>query len=67
MGTEVGGRFKSEGTYVYLWLIYVEVWQKPTQYYTAIIFQLKNKYLQVLQCSMTIWRDGMGDGREVQE
>jgi len=29
----VGGRFKREGTYVlYLWLIHVDVWQKPTQY-----------------------------------
>ena len=25
MGKEMGGRFKREGTYVYLWLIYVEV------------------------------------------
>ena len=29
MGTEVGGRFKKEGTYVYLWPIHVDVWQKP--------------------------------------
>ena len=27
-----GGRgFRREGTYVYLWLIHVDVWQKPTQ------------------------------------
>ena len=25
---EMGGRFKREGIYVYLWLIHVEVWQK---------------------------------------
>jgi hypothetical protein len=31
MGREVGGRFKREGTFVYLWLIHVEVWQKSTQ------------------------------------
>ena len=42
-GWEVGGRFKREGTYVYLWLIHVDVWQKPTQYCKAIIFQLKKK------------------------
>ena len=30
-----------EGTYVYLWLIYVDLWQKPTQYCKAIILQLK--------------------------
>ena len=29
MGWGVGGRFKREGTYVYLWLIHI-VWQKPT-------------------------------------
>ena len=31
---------KKEGKYVYLWLIHVDVWQKPTQYYKTII-QLK--------------------------
>ena len=42
----VGGRrrFKRKGTYVYLWLIHVDVWQKPTQYYEAIILQLKIDY-----------------------
>ena len=30
-----------EGPYVYLWLIYVDVWQKPTQYCKEIILQLK--------------------------
>ena len=38
---EVGGRFKREGTWVYLRLIHADVWQKPTQYYKAIILQLK--------------------------
>ena len=37
LGWEVGGRFKREGTYVHLWLIHVDVWQKPTQYCKAII------------------------------
>jgi hypothetical protein len=43
MGWEVGGSFKREGTYVHLWLILVDVWQKPAQYCKAIILQLKNK------------------------
>ena len=30
-GWEVGGSFKREGTYVHLWLIHVDVWQKPIQ------------------------------------
>ena len=34
-------KFKREGTYVYLWLIHVDVWQKPKQYYKAIILQLR--------------------------
>ena len=38
---EMGRRLKREGTYVYLWLIHVDVWQKPTQYCKAIILQLK--------------------------
>ena len=39
MGWETGGRFKREATYVYLWLIHVDVWQKPAQYCKAIILQ----------------------------
>ena len=42
MGWEVEGRFKKEGTCVYLRVIHVDVWQKPTQYCKAIIL-LKNK------------------------
>ena len=32
---------KREGTYIHLWLIHVNIWQKPTQYCKAIILQLK--------------------------
>ena len=39
----VGGRFKREGTHVYLWLIHVDVSQKTTQRYKAIILQIKIK------------------------
>ena len=31
-GWEVGGRSQTEGTFVYLWLTHVDVWQKPSQY-----------------------------------
>ena len=39
------GRLKKEGTYVYLWLIRVDAWQKPTQYcnYPSIKNKLKKK------------------------
>ena len=41
---EMGGRFKRERLFIlmyeYLWLIHVDIWQKPTQYCKAIILQL---------------------------
>ena len=40
-GCELGGRFKRERTYVYLWLIHVDVQYKPTHYCKAIILLLK--------------------------
>ena len=43
MGRKVGERVKREGTYVYLWLIHDDVWQKPTQFCKAIILQLKKR------------------------
>ena len=42
---EGGGReVQREGTYVYPWLIHVDVWQKTTKFCKAIILQLK-KYI----------------------
>ena len=43
MSRKMGETFKREGTYVYVWLIHVDVWQKPTQFYKALILQLKDK------------------------
>ena len=40
---EVGWRFKREGICVYLWLVHVDVWQKPSLYFKVIILQLKIK------------------------
>ena len=40
-GVGVGERFKREGIFVYLWMIYVSVQQKPTQRWKAVILQLK--------------------------
>ena len=37
------GRIRREGTYVYLWLIHVDICQKVTKFCKAIILQLKNK------------------------
>ena len=45
-GVGGGKEVKREGTYVYLWLIHVEVWQKPTQHCKIIVLQSKiNKFL----------------------
>ena len=45
MGREMGRWFKREGAYEYLWLIHVDIWQKPTKFCKAIILQLKiNKF-----------------------
>ena len=33
-------------TYIYLWPIHIDVWQKTTKFYKAIILQLKNKQQQ---------------------
>ena len=41
-GREGGGTgIQDGGTHVYLWLIHVDVWQKPPQYCKVIILQLK--------------------------
>ena len=45
MQWEMGGGFRREGTYFYLWVIHADVWQKPTQYCKAIILQLKKEKL----------------------
>ena len=41
MECEVAGRLERERTCVHLWLIRVDVWQKPAQYCKPIILQLK--------------------------
>ena len=56
MERDMGGRFKRERTYVYLWLIHADVWQKPTQYCKAILFQLKiNKFKKTNENSEKIF------------
>ena len=49
------GRFNREGTYLYLRLIHVAVWHKPTQHYIAAIFQLKINKLKKKD-----WSGGLG-------
>ena len=34
-------KFRSEGTYIYPWLIHIDIWQKPTKFCKPIILQLK--------------------------
>ena len=40
-GREAGEGYKREGTYVYLWPIHVDAWQKSSQSCEVIILQLK--------------------------
>ena len=39
----MGEKFKKEGTRGCLWLIHVDIWQKPSLYCKVIILQLKIK------------------------
>ena len=40
---EMGGGFRRQGTYVYLWLIHVDVWQRLAQYCRAVVLLKKKK------------------------
>ena len=57
----MGRRVKREGTYVHLWLIHVDVWQKSNQYCKTIILQLKinkikkNKYMETTILKVCKW------------
>ena len=52
-GVGSGRKVQREGTHVYLGLIHVDVWQKPTQYCKAIILQLKiNQFSSVQLLSL---------------
>ena len=44
MSWEVGKTFKREGTYVYPWLIHVDIWQKPKEYCNYL--SIKNKLIR---------------------
>ena len=59
MGWEMGGRFKREGTCIYLWLIHVDIWQKPIQYCKGIILQVKINKLKKKKSGLLLsfpWR-----------
>ena len=58
MGWEVEERFKREGTYVHLWLIHDDVWQKPTQYCKATIYRLKINKLTLKRKDNTLIERG---------
>ena len=41
VGREVGGGLRRAGTYVCLWPVHVDVWQKPSQYYNYPPIKIK--------------------------
>ena len=47
-GGEEDGREvqKGGGTYVYLWLIHVDVWQQMPKFCKAVLLQLKNNHIK---------------------
>ena len=45
-GQDMGGRFKRERIYVYLWLIHAEVWQKTTKFCKQLSFKKNFKKLK---------------------
>ena len=49
-----GEKFKKEETYVYLWLICVDMWQKSTQYCKAMTLQLKRKMQNIQKMQMPV-------------
>ena len=54
-----GGRWegvlKREGNYVYLWLIHVDKWQKPTQYYNYLSIKNKLEKKLLTKFSTHLW------------
>ena len=62
-------KFKREGTYVCLWLIHADIWQKTTKFCKAIILQFKKK--RILEIKGTVHaRIGMikdRNGRDLTE
>ena len=59
MGSEAGGRFKREGTYVYLRPIRADVWQKPTQHCKTVILQLQLKIKELIPKFRRHWDPGL--------
>ena len=55
MGWEGDGwEVQREGTYVYLWLIHVDVWQETAKFCKEIILQLKNKLINKKSSSVQL-------------
>ena len=60
-----GREVQEEGNiyiYIYLWMIRVDEWQKPTQHCKAIILQLKFKNLKKKNLSVNAGDMGPGIG-----
>ena len=54
--------FKREEMYGHLWLIHVDVWQKPAQYCKEIILQLKiNKFFKKVLSGLVSSRTSEGE------
>ena len=65
MGWEVGVDFKRVGTYVYLWLIDVDIWQKPIQIVKQLSSNEKKKktWVQIVWLGQSIHSVALWDHR----
>ena len=60
----MGERFKREGTFVYLWSIHVDLWQKSIQYCKAVIIQLKINFKKECMAEELPGNDSQEDKKE---
>ena len=52
------------GGHVYLWLIYVDVWQEPLQYCKVVMLQLKKKKKRILEWVAILFPRGSSQPRD---
>ena len=51
---EMGGGFRMEGTGVYLWLIYIDVWQNQWQYCNYLSLKVRNNLRKIKRTHLSM-------------
>lgn len=72
LGREGERGLRTEGTHICLRPVHTDVWQKPSQYYKVVLFQLNNNKLKMSLRKKTVPQSGspteagtMATGKEV--